>query len=92
MKFYEVAKRHWFLLQYREALILGKLSPQRKIAPYKYQAIIVSGSIYFFLSPMAEERRKTIWYELEANPGPLASQGIALTTRPCLFGHLYQVD
>ena len=64
MKFYEVAKRHWFLLQYREALILGKLSPQRKIAPYKYQAIIVSGSIYFFLSPMAswgEKKNHLVW-------------------------------
>ena len=33
-----------------------------------------------FLPPMPE-KRKTIWSELESNPGPLASQGTALTSR-----------
>ena len=32
------------------------------------------------------ERWKTIWSELELNPGTLASQATALTTRPCLLG------
>ena len=40
----------------------------------------------FFLLPTPEERRKTIWSELELNPGPHASQATALTTRPCLLG------
>ena len=34
----------------------------------------------FFLPPMPE-KRKTIWSELESNPGSLASQGTALTSR-----------
>ena len=41
--------------------------------------------LLFFLPPMAKERRKTIWSELESNPGPLASQATTLTTRPCLL-------
>ena len=32
------------------------------------------------------EERKNIWSELEPNPGPLASQATALTTRPWLLG------
>ena len=32
-------------------------------------------------------RRKSIWSLLEWNPGPLASQLTALTSRPCLLGH-----
>ena len=32
-------------------------------------------------------RRNTIWSLLELNPGPLASQLTALTSRPCLLGH-----
>ena len=32
------------------------------------------------------ERRKSIWFELESYPGPLASQATTLTTRPCLLG------
>ena len=35
---------------------------------------------------MPEEKTKTIWSELESNPGPLAPQATALTTRPCLLG------
>ena len=38
-----------------------------------------------------EERRKTIWSELESNPGP-ASRATALTTRPSLLGHPGPVD
>ena len=33
-------------------------------------------------------RRKTIWSELELNPGSLTTQATALTTRQCLLGHL----
>ena len=33
---------------------------------------------------------KIIWTELESNPGPLASQATALTTRPWLLGHNVQ--
>ena len=51
----------------------------RKIAQF-----IMSGSI-FFLPPMPE-KRKTIWSELGSNPGPLASQVTALSTRPCPLG------
>ena len=37
--------------------------------------------IHFFLLPYTQgERRKTIWCELESNPGPLASQATTLTT------------
>ena len=46
---------------------------------------ILPGSIYFFLTPIAE-KRKTIWSELELNPGPLAPQATTLTTRPWLLG------
>ena len=45
---------------------------------------IVSGSIKF-LPPVPEEI-KNIWSELESNPGPIASQANALTTRPLLLG------
>ena len=38
----------------------------------------------FFLPPMLEERRKTIWSVLESNLGPLASQATGLTSRPYL--------
>ena len=40
----------------------------------------------FFSSLLIPEERKTIWSELESNPGPLASQATALTTRPWLLG------
>ena len=42
----------------------------------KITQFIVSGSILFLL----EEKRKTIWSELEFNPGPLVSQATTLTT------------
>ena len=42
---------------------------------------------YFYL--LIPEERKNIWSELESNPGALASQATALTTRPWLLG---QVD
>ena len=32
------------------------------------------------------KEKKNIWSELESNPGPLASQATALTTRPWLLG------
>ena len=41
----------------------------------------------FFLLPMPEVQRKTIWSELESNPDPLASQATTLTTRPDFLGH-----
>ena len=41
--------------------------------------------IHLVLPPYTQgERRKTIFSQLESNPGPLASQETALTTRPCL--------
>ena len=47
----------------------------------------------FFLPPYTRgERRKTIWSELESNPGPLTSQATALTTTPSLLGLKYQKD
>ena len=39
-----------------------------------------------FISYLLCPRRKTIGLELELNPGPLASQATALTTRPLLLG------
>ena len=45
---------------------------------------IMSGSILFL--PPYTRGEKTIWSELESNPGPLASQATALTTRPWLLG------
>ena len=45
----------------------------------------------FFLPPYTRwERRKTIWSELEWNPGPLALQATALHARP--FFHAKVVD
>ena len=41
--------------------------------------------IHFFLPPFTRGE-ENIWPELELNPGPLASQAIALTTRPWLLG------
>ena len=46
---------------------------------------------FLFLDPfysylLTPEERKTIWSELESNPGPFASQATALTTRPWLLG------
>ena len=46
----------------------------------------------FFLPPMPEERRKTMWSELESNPGPLASQATTLTTRPCLLWQMSELN
>ena len=38
--------------------------------------------IHFFSYLLIPEERNTIWSELELNPGPLAPQATALTTRP----------
>ena len=40
---------------------------------------IMSGSILFLL-PYTQREEKNIWYELESNPGPLASQATAWLT------------
>ena len=42
--------------------------------------------IHFFPTSLYPRREKTIWSELESNPGPLASQATAPTTRPLLLG------
>ena len=47
----------------------------------------MSGSI-LFIPPYTRGEKKNIWSEKELNPGPLASQVTALTTRPWLLGHL----
>ena len=39
-----------------------------------------------FLPPYTRGEKKNIWSELESNPGPLASQAAALTTKPWLLG------
>ena len=39
-----------------------------------------------FLPPYTRGEKKNIWYELESNPGPLASQATTLTTRLRLHG------
>ena len=44
--------------------------------------------MHFFPTTLYPRREKTIWSELESNPGPLASQATALTTRPLLLGQL----
>ena len=48
--------------------------------------LIMSGSILFL--PPYTRGEKTFWSELELNPGPLASQATALTTRPWLLGRI----
>ena len=45
----------------------------------------MSGSI-LFLPPYTRGEKKPFWFELESNPGPLASQVTTLTTRPWLLG------
>ena len=50
----------------------------------KIMQLIMSGSILFL--PPYTQGEKTFWSELESNPGPLASQATALTTRPWLLG------
>ena len=47
---------------------------------------IMSGSINF--PPAMPEEKKPFGLELESNPGPLASQATALTTRPCHLGQV----
>ena len=47
----------------------------------KIMQFIMFGSIYFSYL-LCPRREKTIWSELESNPGPLASQATTLTTRP----------
>ena len=42
--------------------------------------------IHFIPTSLYPRREKTIWSELELNPGPPASQATALTTRPWLLG------
>ena len=42
--------------------------------------------IHFIPTSLYPRREKTIWSELESNPGPLISQATALTTRPWLLG------
>ena len=39
-----------------------------------------------FLPSYTRGEKKNIWSELELNPGPLASQATAPTTRPWLLG------
>ena len=51
----------------------------------KIMQFIMSGSI-FIPTTLYLRREKTFWSELELNPGPLASQVTALTTRPWLLG------
>ena len=41
--------------------------------------------IHFIPTTLYPRREKTIWSELELNPGPLASQATTLTTRPWLL-------
>ena len=50
---------------------------------WKITQFVVSGSI-LFLPPYTRGEKKNILSELESNPGPLASQVTALTTRSCL--------
>ena len=40
----------------------------------------------FYSYLLIPEEKKNIWSELKSNPGPLASQATALTTRPWLLG------
>ena len=42
--------------------------------------------IHFIPTSLYLRRSENIWSELELNPGPLASQATALTTRPWLLG------
>ena len=42
--------------------------------------------IQFIHTSLYPRREKTIWSELDLNPGPLGSQATALTTRPWLLG------
>ena len=44
----------------------------------------------FFSCLLTSEEKKNIWFELELNPGPLASQATALTTSPWLLASLSQ--
>ena len=44
--------------------------------------------ILYIPTTLFPRREKTSWSELESNPGPLASQATALTTRPWLLGLL----
>ena len=48
--------------------------------------------IYFIPVSLYPRRRKNIWYELELNPGPLASQVTTLTPRPWLLGQNVPVN
>ena len=54
----------------------------------KIMQFIMSGSI-FIPTSLYPRREKSIWSELESNPGPLASQVTARTTRPWLLGQLF---
>ena len=53
----------------------------------KSTQFVMSRSI-LFLPPYTRGEKKHIWYELESNPGPLASQATVLTTRPWLLGQV----
>ena len=44
----------------------------------------------FYSYLLIPEKRKTIWSELELNPGPFASPEAAQTTRPRFFGLTHQ--
>ena len=46
--------------------------------------------IRFIPTSLYPRRRKSIWSELELNPGPLASEATALTTRPWLLGQVWE--
>ena len=41
--------------------------------------------IHLFFQTSMPKKRKTIWSELDLNPGPLAPQATTLTTRPWLL-------
>ena len=48
--------------------------------------------IHFIPTSLYPRREKTIWSELQSNPGPLDSQATALTTRPWLLGQQISVN
>ena len=48
--------------------------------------------VWIQLFPTSYARGEKLGLELESNPGPLASQATALTTRPCHLGPQPQVD
>ena len=89
--FLDLSLEFFFLLPYLALQLVSPLDGMaRNFFFYMYTQEHAIHHVWIHLIPTSlyPRREKTIWSELELNPGPLASQATALTTRPWLLGQI----